>query len=260
MEVAVSSVDNDLGDKALLYAQAGITDYWVVLPEERAVVVHREPTPQGYGSVTRLTETDTLTPLAASGRDPGRARPAGRFWVRRVQRKLFMSVAPPTNNIRRRARRARPDARADAERPMGRADRHRRRHPDPAALHVPAVPGLVGLPKPGGHAGLNIALVVTLFLCVVLHELGHSLVAMRYGIPVASITLYPIGGVASIEKRPKPKQEFWIALAGPAVNVVIALALSLILRVQHVPAAHGGRLTQHRGERRQRLPDLGAAV
>ncbi|MBV9849663.1 MAG: CBS domain-containing protein, partial [Armatimonadetes bacterium] len=62
-----------------------------------------------------------------------------------------------------------------------------------------------------------------------------SVIAMRYGIPVANITLYPIGGVASIEKRPKPKQELWIALAGPAVNVVIALALCLVLTLQPGP-------------------------
>ena len=65
VEVADSSVDYDLGEKALLYAQAGITDYWVVLIEAQAIVVHREPTPDGYQSVTRLAEAATLSPLAA---------------------------------------------------------------------------------------------------------------------------------------------------------------------------------------------------
>ena len=65
VEIAISSAKYDLGEKALLYTQAGISDYWVVLPEAGALVVHRDPTPQGYGSVTRLDETATVAPLAA---------------------------------------------------------------------------------------------------------------------------------------------------------------------------------------------------
>jgi Zn-dependent protease/predicted transcriptional regulator len=83
----------------------------------------------------------------------------------------------------------------------------------------------VGLAGPHGAGGLSILYVLAVFLCVVLHELGHSVVALRYGIPVLDITLYPIGGVARIEKRPTAKQELAIAVAGPAVNVVIALLL-----------------------------------
>ena len=64
----------------------------------------------------------------------------------------------------------------------------------------------------GGRSELSgLALVVGLFACVALHELGHSVVAMRYGIPVGSITLYPIGGIARITKRPTAAQELWIA-------------------------------------------------
>lgn len=64
IEVSVTSIEYDLGEKALLYAQAGITDYWVVLVNEMAIIRHREPSAQGYKSVTRLTGADLISPLA----------------------------------------------------------------------------------------------------------------------------------------------------------------------------------------------------
>jgi len=64
VEIADSSADYDLSEKALLYAQAGIAEYWVVLAEAQAVVVYRQPTPEGYQDVARLAGADTLSPLA----------------------------------------------------------------------------------------------------------------------------------------------------------------------------------------------------
>lgn len=70
--------------------------------------------------------------------------------------------------------------------------------------------------------------IATLFGSVLAHEFAHSWVAARYGLRTLEIVMYPIGGVSRMEKNPRPWQEFWIALAGPAMNLVIATGLIAI--------------------------------
>ncbi len=67
--------------------------------------------------------------------------------------------------------------------------------------------------------------VISVFICVLLHELSHSLVAKRFGVQTRDITIYPFGGIASIVSEPSPKAELAIALAGPFLNLTIAFAL-----------------------------------
>ncbi len=82
----------------------------------------------------------------------------------------------------------------------------------------------------GEAAVFLLGILAAAFGCVVLHEYGHALAARAFGIGTRDITLYPIGGVARLESLGrKPWQEFWIALAGPAVNVGIVLVLASLM-------------------------------
>ena len=76
----------------------------------------------------------------------------------------------------------------------------------------------------------GVTAILILFGLVTLHELGHGFAAQYYDVPVKQIVLSPIGGVAQLSHIPeKPSQEFFIALAGPAVNFLIALLMALVL-------------------------------
>lgn len=92
-----------------------------------------------------------------------------------------------------------------------------------------------------GAAWEGVAFVALLFLCVLLHEFGHIFAARRYGVKTPEVTLWPFGGIARLERIPeKPSEELIVALAGPAVNVVIAAVLLVFLGgnvgVKHIEA------------------------
>ncbi len=85
-----------------------------------------------------------------------------------------------------------------------------------------------GVPHGARGAAFGVLLVSLLFVCVVLHELGHALMARRFGIATHAIVLLPIGGIAQLARSPEqPRHELWISVAGPAVNLAIAGVLLL---------------------------------
>src|SRR5215468_9670792 len=93
---------------------------------------------------------------------------------------------------------------------------------------------LAGLAQGGVNDALNsLVFMVLLFACVLAHEFGHIFTARAFGVATPDVILLPIGGVARLERIPeKPSEEFLIAIAGPLVNVVIALVLMVGMRAQ----------------------------
>ncbi|HHC28994.1 MAG TPA: CBS domain-containing protein, partial [Rhodobacterales bacterium] len=93
-------------------------------------------------------------------------------------------------------------------------------------------------------AGVNILYILLLFACVIAHDFGHALMARRFGIRTPDVTLLPIGGLARLERMPeKPGQEILVALAGPAVNVVIFLGLWLVLGTDRLTSVDQSQIT-----------------
>ena len=79
---------------------------------------------------------------------------------------------------------------------------------------------------------MTVVYVLALFASVLLHEIGHTLVARRYGIRTLEIVMFPIGGISRPERAPKVREELWVAMAGPLVNLLIAAGLLIWVGIE----------------------------
>jgi Zn-dependent protease len=118
-----------------------------------------------------------------------------------------------------------------------------------------------GYAADGGFAGLlyGLLLVAAIFGLVLLHELGHGLMAAQYGVRVRDITLLPFGGVARIEQLPAhPRTEAVIALAGPLTNIALAIAALPLIALWLLVSGHNAE--QLFVEYRLASPSIGGFV
>ena len=85
---------------------------------------------------------------------------------------------------------------------------------------------------------LSVGLLLGIFVCVLAHEFGHILAAKRFGIRTPEVLLWPLGGLAKLERLPeRPREEIQVALAGPAVSLLIAVGLGLVSFGLYGPSA-----------------------
>src|SRR6516225_3088390 len=81
----------------------------------------------------------------------------------------------------------------------------------------------------GGYLVMGLVAALTFFVCILLHEMGHALVARTNGMPIRGITLFLFGGVAELEgDPPSAGSEFAMAIAGPVVSLVLAVGFALL--------------------------------
>jgi stage IV sporulation protein FB len=116
----------------------------------------------------------------------------------------------------------------------------------PIRIHVTFLLILIWFGLGAAAASRNVPLeliyVLAVFGCVVLHEMGHALMARRFGVRTSEIILYPFGGIARLESIPSGWAELLIALAGPLVNVILAAGCATALAVMDVPVPSGAGL------------------
>jgi Zn-dependent protease/CBS domain-containing protein len=107
-----------------------------------------------------------------------------------------------------------------------------------------------------GDALNSLIFMVLLFACVLAHEFGHIFTARAFGVATPDVTLLPIGGVARLERIPeKPSEEFLVAIAGPLVNVAIALVL-MVVTPTHLSADHFAALESPKVSMIDRLAEI----